>query len=272
MNVQEEEIAASNAPLLDHLLELRQRLIRSVLAFLITSLICFTFKEDILRWLLLPYQWAIKLFGGDPYSMRLQSIEVLETILTKIKLAAFGGIILAFPIVAFQAYRFIAPGLYKNERMAFLPFLIAAPVFFMLGGAFVYYIVAPLILWFSLSQQLVPGSSITIDFVVTISRYLSFMTWFILAFGLVFQLPVVTSLLVRVGLLNASMLASKRKWAIVAAFIVAAMISPGELLSMFGLALPIILLYEFSILLARLIEKQRPAGTPDSDDEEQSQS
>jgi len=267
----DDEIAASNAPLLDHLVELRQRLIRSLTTFFIAFILCFIVKDYILGWLLLPYQWATKLSGGDPDSIRLQSTQVLETFLTKMKIAAFGAVIVGFPVFAFQAYHFIAPGLYKNERMAFLPFLVAAPVLFLAGAAFVFFVMAPLIIWFGLSQQLMPDGQLQIPFVGKVSEYLSFMTTLILTFGLVFQLPVVTTLLVRVGLLTTSMLISVRKWAVVVAFIVSAMVTPSDLFSMFGLALPMILLYEFSILLGRIIEKKRVTAMPDSDDEEQSQ-
>jgi len=254
---EDDEIDASFAPLLDHLIEFRQRLILSLIAFFIAFMICFMLKEYILDFLLFPYQWAMKLSGGDPNNIRLQSTQVLETFLTKLKIAAFGGVVLAFPVMAFQAYRFIAPGLYRNERMAFLPFLVAAPVLFLVGAAFVYCVIAPLVLWFSLSQQLTPTTHLQIEFIAKISEYLSFMTSLILAFGLVFQLPVVASILVRVGLLSAAMLIAMRKWAIVVAFVIAAMVTPSDLFSMFGLALPTILLYEISILLARRIEKKR---------------
>jgi len=251
------EIDASSAPLIDHILEFRQRLITSLIVFFIAFMICLTVKEYILDFLLVPYQWAMKLSGGDPDDIRLQSTQVLETFMTKMKLAAFGGVVLAFPVMAFQAYRFIAPGLYKDERMAFLPFLIAAPILFVIGAAFVYCVIAPLVLWFSLSQQLMPNTHLHIEFIARISEYLNFMISLIVAFGLVFQLPVVSSILVRVGLLSSATLISIRRWAIVVAFIVAAIITPSDLFSMFGLALPTILLYEISILLARRIEKKR---------------
>jgi len=254
---EDNEIDASSAPLLDHLIEFRQRLIVSLVAFFVAFMICFMLKDYILDFLLVPYQWAMKFSGGDPDSIRLQSTQVLETFLTKLKIAAFGGVILAFPFMAFQLYRFIAPGLYKNERMAFLPFLIAAPVLFLIGAAFVYCLIAPLVLWFSLSQQLTTNGHFQIEFIAKISEYLSFMTSLILAFGLVFQLPVVTSILARVGLLTSDMLVSVRRWAIVVAFVVSAMVTPSDLFSMFGLALPTILLYEISIFLARRIEKKR---------------
>jgi len=254
----DDEIAASQAPLLDHLVELRQRLIRSFLAFALAFLLCFAVKNYILEFLLIPYQWAIKLSGGNPAHMMLQSTTVLETFAVKMKIAAFGAVVLAFPVMAFQLYRFIAPGLYRRERAAFLPFLCASPLLFLLGAAFVYCVIAPLLLWFSLSQQqLTP--SVAIHFNARISDYLDFIISFILLFGLIFQLPVVTSLLVRVGLIRAAHLVALRKWEIVLSFIIAAAVTPSDLFSMFGLALPLVLLYEISVMLARRIEKRQAA-------------
>lgn len=257
MTGEDDDMEASAAPLLEHLVELRQRLIKALVAFFIAFMICFTIKGYILDFLLLPFQWAVKFSGGDPDHLRLQSTHVLETFMTQLKIAAFGAIVLAFPFMAFQIYRFIAPGLYRNERMAFLPFLIAAPILFLIGAAFVYCAIAPLVFWFGLSQQVLPGGNITVALNPKISEYLDFLMTLVLAFGLVFQLPVVTTLLARVGLVSSQMLASKRKWAVVIAFIGAAMVTPSDLFSMFGLALPTILLYEISIILARMVEKGR---------------
>jgi len=248
--------AGSVTSLIEHLAELRSRLIRCVLVFAIAFFICFTFKEYILDFLLFPYRWAIKLSGGNPDHMMLQSTAVLETFSAKMRISVFGGIALAFPYMAFQFYRFIAPGLYKNERRAFLPFLCASPVLFVLGAAFVYCAIAPLILWFSLKQQFLT-SSVEIHFIAKISDYLDFMTSFTLIFGLIFQIPIAASLLARAGLLTAAHLVYLRKWEIVISFIVAAMLTPPDLFSMFGLALPLVLLYEISVIAVRRIEKSR---------------
>jgi len=253
---EEEEMEASAAPLLDHLIELRQRLIKILVGFLAAFVICFIVKGYILDELLVPYRWAVEFSGDNPGQINLQSTEILETFLTQLKIAAFGAVIIAFPYIALHLYRFIAPGLYRNERMAFLPFLIASPLLFLVGGAFVYYVVAPLVFWFGLTQQVLPGGGI-VKLVPKISEYLNFLMSLMLIFGLVFQLPVVTSLMVRVGLLSSEWLASKRRWAVVASFVVAAMVTPSEIFSMLGLALPTILLYELSIVLARLIEKKK---------------
>ncbi|RCL01792.1 MAG: sec-independent protein translocase protein TatC [Candidatus Tokpelaia sp. JSC085] len=247
----------SDALLIDHFKELRRRLIVSLSFFFLAFLLCFIAKEYILDFLLLPYQWAMKFSGGNPNDIRLQSTQVLETFLTKLKIAAFGGIVLAFPVIAFQGYCFIAPGLYKSERLAFFPFLIASPILFLIGSAFVYCIIAPLVLWFSLLQQLTPKTYLQIEFIAKISEYLDFITSLILAFGLVFQLPVIISILVRTNLLSCAVLVAIRKWAVVIAFIIAAMVTPSDMFSMFGLALPMIMLYEVSILVARVIERKR---------------
>ncbi|MET3590006.1 sec-independent protein translocase protein TatC [Bartonella silvatica] len=257
MNVKKDEIDASIAPLLEHLIELRQRIIASLIAFLIAFTICFFVKDYILNFLIWPYQWAMKISGGNPEGIRLQSTQVWETFLTKMKLAAFGATILSFPYMAFQFYSFIAPGLYKNERIAFLPFLIGGPILFCTGGAFVYALLVPVMLWFNLSQQFLPDTHLRIEFIVRISDYLNFITSFVLIFGLIFQLPLVTSLLTKVGLLTVHSLVSKRKWAILISFIVAAVVTPSDLFTMFAVALPTIALYEISILIAFFIEKRK---------------
>ncbi|MDP3895740.1 MAG: twin-arginine translocase subunit TatC, partial [Mesorhizobium sp.] len=162
------------------------------------------------------------------------------------------------PIIASQIYKFVAPGLYRNERHAFLPFLIASPILFIIGGALVYFFFTPMVMWFFLAmQQSGEGGEVQISLLPKVSEYLSLIMTLIFSFGLVFQLPVVTSLMARVGLLSSQALADKRKWAIVIAFVVAAVLTPPDPVSQIGLALPTILLYEVSIWLARRIERQR---------------
>ncbi|MET3560443.1 sec-independent protein translocase protein TatC [Bartonella japonica] len=257
MSVKKDEVDASMASLLEHLIELRQRIVATLIVFLIAFIICFFIKDYILTFLIWPYQWAMKISGGNPENIRLQSTQVWETFLTKMKLSAFGAAILSFPYTAFQFYSFIAPGLYKNERMVFLPFLISGPVLFCLGGAFVYALLAPIILWFSLSQQFLPDVHLRIEFIVRISDYLSFMTSFVLIFGLIFQLPLITSLLIKVGFLTSRSLVTKRKWAVLISFIIAAIVTPSDFFTMFAVALPTIALYEISILIAYCIEKRK---------------
>ncbi|WP_336294142.1 twin-arginine translocase subunit TatC [Bartonella sp. CB169] len=256
MNVKKDEVEANEASLLEHLIELRKRIIASLIGFLIAFIVCFLVKDCILNFLIWPYQWAMKISGGDPEAIRLQSTQVWETFLTKMKLSAFGAVILSFPYTTFQFYRFVAPGLYKNERIIFVPFLIGGPVLFCIGGAFVYALLAPIMLWFSLSQQFLPDVHLKIDFVVRISDYLSFMTSFILIFGLIFQLPLVTSLLTRVGLVTYRGLVYKRKWAVLISFIIAAIVTPSDLFTMFAVALPTVILYEISILIAYCMERK----------------
>jgi sec-independent protein translocase protein TatC len=166
--------------------------------------------------------------------------------------------VVAFPIIAAQVYKFVAPGLYKNERQAFLPFLIASPVLFLMGGALVYFFFTPMVMWFFLSMQQDGGEGqVSIQLLPKVSEYLSLIMTLVFSFGLVFQLPVITTLLARVGLLTSQWLAEKRKFAIVLAFIVAAVLTPPDPMSQIGLALPTILLYEISIHAARLVERQR---------------
>ncbi|EJF81647.1 Sec-independent protein translocase protein TatC [Candidatus Bartonella washoeensis] len=260
MNVKKDEVYANMAPLLEHLIELRQRIIATLIAFLIAFIVCFFVKDYILNFLIWPYQWAMKISDGNPEGIRLQSTQVWETFLTKMKLAAFGAVLLSFPYTAFQFYSFIAPGLYKNERVAFLPFLIGGPILFCIGAIFVYTLLAPIMLWFSLSQQFLPDAHLRIEFIVRISDYLSFMTSFILIFGLMFQLPLITSLLIKVGLLTSHGLVSNRKWAILTSFIIAAIITPSDFFTMFAVALPTIALYEISILIAYCMEKRKKSS------------
>ncbi len=183
-----------------------------------------------------------------------------EFFFTQVKVAMFGAMVIAFPVIAAQVYKFVAPGLYKNERSAFLPFLIASPILFLLGAALVYFFFTPMVMWFFLAMQQKPGEGeVAISLMPKVSEYLSLIMTLVFSFGLVFQLPVITSLLARVGFVTADGLASKRKYAIVAAFVVAAVLTPPDPMSQIGLALPAILLYEISIYCARVIERNRQA-------------
>jgi len=264
----EEDIEQSAAPLLEHLIELRRRLIWAILAFFIAFVFCFAFAKQLFNLLVVPYQWAIDWAGMDRSKAELIYTAPQEFFFTQVKVAMFGGVVLAFPIIAAQIYKFVAPGLYKHERMAFLPFLIASPLLFLLGGALVYFFFTPMVMWFFLAmQQSGGGSEVQISLLPKVSEYLSLIMTLIFAFGLVFQLPVVTSLMARVGLLTSAGLKDKRKYAIVIAFVVAAVLTPPDPASQIGLALPTILLYEVSIILARMIEKKRDADQASSDAE-----
>jgi sec-independent protein translocase protein TatC len=246
----ESDIEASRAPLLDHLVELRTRLIICVLALAVGFAVCFAFAKPIYLFLLHPFEVGAGLLqaqklGGhhgmfDPTlflalvglhplppmngDLHLVFTAPLEFFFTKLKLAGFGAIILTFPILAWQLYRFVAPGLYRRERKAFLPFLLASPLLFMLGAALVYFVMLPFVLWFSLSQQIVDGS-VQVELLPKVSDYLTLVTTLLLAFGLCFQLPVVLALLGLAGIVTSKMLATSRRYAIVGVFIVAALVS-----------------------------------------------
>jgi len=254
----EDEIERSSAPLLEHLIELRRRLIWAILAFFVAFIFCFAFAKQLFNLLVVPYQWAIDWAGMDRSKAELIYTAPQEFFFTQVKVAMFGGLVLAFPIIAAQIYKFVAPGLYRDERMAFLPFLIASPILFLVGGALVYFFFTPMVMWFFLAmQQTGGGGEVQISLLPKVSEYLSLIMTLIFAFGLVFQLPVVTTLMARVGLVTSQGLKDKRKYAIVIAFVIAAVLTPPDPASQIGLALPAILLYEISIILARMIEKQR---------------
>lgn len=276
------EIEASRAPLLEHLTELRKRLFVCVIAFVAAFVVCFAFAEPIYLFLVRPFQVAdqmlraqqaagaqhgpfdllLALVGareaplGDGQALQLVFTGPLEFFFAKLRLAGFGAVIVAFPVIAWQLYRFVAPGLYRRERAAFAPFLLAAPLLFLLGAALVYYVMLPFVLWFSLSQQ-VASPGVEISLLPRIAEYLGLVTALILAFGLCFQLPVVVTLLGLSGLVSASALAAGRRYAIVAVVVVAAIVTPPDPISQLMLAAPLVLLYEVSIWCVRLIEWRR---------------
>jgi sec-independent protein translocase protein TatC len=254
---EETEIEASRAPLLDHLFELRSRLIRAVIAIFIAFVVCFFFAKPIYNILLVPYVWAAADHGD---TAKLIYTAPQEYFLTQVKVALFGALFIAFPIIAQQIYKFVAPGLYRNERKAFLPYLVATPVLFVLGGAVVFFLMMPLALRFFLSLQQAGANDIaSIEALFKVSDYLSLITTLILAFGLVFQLPVVLTLLARAGILTSDTLKRGRRYAIVLAFVAAAVLTPPDVISQIGLAIPTLMLYEISIFSVRYVEKKRAA-------------
>ena len=258
MSSEDDDIEKSSAPLLEHLIELRRRLMWSIGGFFIAFLICFYFAQPIFNLLVVPFQWATAWAGLNAHKVDLIYTAPQEFFFTQVKIGAFGGMVLAFPLIATQIYKFVAPGLYRNERAAFMPFLIASPILFLIGAALVYFFFTPMVMWFFLSmQQVGPDNEIQISLLPRVSEYLGLIMTLIFSFGLVFQLPVVTSLMVRAGLLSSQGLADKRKWAIVLAFIVAAVLTPPDPMSQIGLAVPTIVLYEISIWLAKRIERTR---------------
>ncbi|MEW6631993.1 MAG: twin-arginine translocase subunit TatC [Pseudomonadota bacterium] len=255
---EKEEIEKSSAPLIEHLVELRRRLIWSLGGFFVAFLVCFFFAKRLFNLLVVPFKWATQWAGLDPHKVELIYTAPQEFFFTQVKLAMFGGMVVAFPLIATQIYKFIAPGLYKNERSAFLPFLIASPVLFLMGASLVYFFFTPMVMWFFLAmQQVGTNDQVQISLLPKVSEYLSLIMTLIFSFGLVFQLPVVTSLLTRVGLLSSQALVDKRKWAIVLAFVVAAVLTPPDPLSQCGLAIPTILLYEVAIWSSRIIERNQ---------------
>jgi sec-independent protein translocase protein TatC len=279
----EAEIEASRAPLLDHLIELRKRLIICVAALVLGFVLCFAFSAQIYIFLLHPFQVGAELMAAQKasggkhgsfdlflalvglkdipqvagQSLRLVFTAPLEFFFTKLKLAGFGAVVITFPILGWQLYRFVAPGLYRKERGAFLPFLLASPLLFLLGAALVYYIILPFVLWFSLSQQITGVGNISVELLPKVSDYLTLVTTLLLAFGLCFQLPVVLSLMGLAGLVTSSQLRSMRRYAIVGLAVVAAVVTPPDVISMTALVLPLVLLYEISIWCVWLIERRR---------------
>ncbi|PHP67976.1 twin-arginine translocase subunit TatC [Zhengella mangrovi] len=271
MSKQDEvDIEASSAPLIEHLIELRQRLMWAVGGFFIAFLFCFFWAKDLFNFLVLPFKWAVIWAGMDHRKVALIYTAPQEFFFTQIKIAMFGGLILAFPVIAAQVYKFIAPGLYRNERKAFLPFLVASPLLFLLGATLVYTFFMPMVMWFFLAMEQTGGEGqVDISLLPKVSEYLGLIMTLIFAFGLVFQLPVVTTLLARAGLATSDGLREKRKYAIVFAFITAAILTPPDPVSQIGLALPTILLYEISIYTARLVERERAEREQDDEDEDE---
>ena len=273
------EIEASRAPLMDHLIELRKRLMICVVAFILAFIVCFYFAGPLYVFLVKPFQTAaafhaaangahvnplhliqamlgLQPLPGDGKAVQLIYTAPLEILFVKMKLAGLGGIVLAFPVIAFQLYRFVAPGLYRNERGAFLPFLIASPMLFLLGAALVYVVMLPFVMLFSLGQS-INQDGVAANLLATVSDYMNLATALILAFGLCFQLPVVMTLLGLAGIISSELMAKGRRYAIVAVVAIAAVVTPPDPISQLMLAIPMCLLYEISIWCVRVIEMRK---------------
>ncbi len=250
----EAAIDATKAPLMDHLIELRRRLIWSIIAFIACFLVCFYFAQPIYGFLTRPLSLAIH----DPASKHLIATGVTETFFVYVRVGMFAGLCLAFPIIAAQLWLFIAPGLYRHERNAFLPFIAATPFMFALGFAFVFYVMLPNALrFFDSFNTPSHGAALGIQLQARVSEYLDFVTALIFAFGLCFQLPVLLALLGRVGIISSKQLRSMRRYAIVGMTALAAVLTPPDIFSMMSLLVPLVLLYEVSVLIVWLIERDR---------------
>jgi sec-independent protein translocase protein TatC len=254
---EQDDIDATKAPLVDHLIELRRRLMWSLAAIFVAFLVCFWFAKPIYNLLLWPYRLA----AGVDAPIELIYTAPQEFFFTEVKLALFGAVFIAFPVIASQLYMFVAPGLYRSERQAFRPFLIATPVLFLAGAALVYFVAMPLAMKFFLSMQQTGDQPVQIVLTAKVSEYLSLIMALILGFGICFQLPVLMTLLARAGLVTAAQLKRYRRHAILGVFIAAAVLTPPDPVSQIALALPTLALYEISIYAVKLTEKKRAASS-----------
>jgi sec-independent protein translocase protein TatC len=239
-------------PLLDHLVELRRRLMWSIAAFLVCFVVCYHFSAQIYGFLAQPLVDILEKQSGTP--RRLIFTQLYEVFFTYLRVAFFGAAFVSFPVIASQIWLFVAPGLYRSEKRAFLPFLAATPVLFVLGAALAYYFVFPFAWRFFISFENPPGSNVPIQLEAKVSEYLDLVMKLIFAFGITFELPVLLTLLAKVGIVSSAGLRKFRRYAYVGMFVIAAILAPPDVITQTGLAIPLIALYEISIIAAKMVE------------------
>ena len=253
----EDPIDDQPMPLHDHLIELRRRLMWSVSSFMVCFLICYHFSDVLFYWLADPLAHVLEAQGGGK---RLIYTHLTEAFFTYIKVAFFGAACISFPVIAGQLWMFVAPGLYRSEKRAFAPFLLATPVLFALGASLAYFFIFPVAWKFFASFQTLTGAGgLPIELEPKVGEYLDLVMKLIFAFGVAFQLPVALSLLAKVGIVTSAGLKKYRRYAVVGNFVIAAILAPPDVITQIGLALPLILLYEVSIIAAKLVEP-KPAA------------
>jgi len=247
-------MAEKKSTVSEHLIELRSRILKSILFLIFAFVLCYIFSDKIYNFLVNPYAEAVK---GDGNNRRLIFTALHETFLTYLKLAFFAAFFVSCPLILIQIWKFIAPGLYKDEKLALLPFLVATPILFLLGGMLVYYLIMPLAIEFFLSFETSSvNGSLPIQLEAKVNEYLSLIMRLILAFGISFQLPVFLTLLAKVGFINSEYLKTRRKYVVIIIFSMAAILTPPDPITQIGLALPLLLLYEISIYTVKLVEKK----------------